>query len=61
MALPGALLESEIFGYEKGAFTGADPAGKAGLVETGHGGTVFLDEVTEISPNLQVKLLPLNP
>jgi transcriptional regulator with PAS, ATPase and Fis domain len=58
-AIPGALLESELFGYEKGAFTGADPAGKAGLVETGKGGTVFLDEVTEISPNLQVKLLEI--
>ena len=58
-AIPGALLESELFGYEKGAFTGADPAGKAGLVEAGNGGTQFLDEVTEISHNLQVKLLEI--
>jgi transcriptional regulator with PAS, ATPase and Fis domain len=52
-------MESELFGYEKGAFTGAVTAGKAGLIEAGHTGTVFLDEIAEIPPELQVKLLEI--
>jgi PAS domain S-box-containing protein len=55
--IPASLMESELFGYEKGSFTGAMPQGKAGLIETGHGGTVFLDEIAELPPDLQVKLL----
>jgi DNA-binding NtrC family response regulator len=56
-ALPDNLLESELFGYEKGAFSGADPAGKKGLIETAAGGTLFLDEVCDLSIGAQAKLL----
>ena len=56
-AIPENLMESELFGYEKGAFTGARTGGKAGLLEVGNGGTVFLDEIGELPLNLQVKLL----
>jgi two-component system response regulator HydG len=55
-ALPDTLLESELFGYEKGAFTGAN-ARKEGRFELANGGTLFLDEIGEISPSVQVKLL----
>lgn len=56
-ALPDSLLESELFGYEEGAFTGARKGGKPGLFEQAHGGTIFLDEIGDISPNLQARLL----
>ncbi len=54
--IPDTLLESELFGHEKGAFTGA-VARKAGMFETAHGGTLFLDEIGEMPLHLQVKLL----
>jgi transcriptional regulator with PAS, ATPase and Fis domain len=57
--LPGELLESELFGYEKGAFTGAHSAGKKGLIELAHKGTLFLDEITSLNYILQAKLLRL--
>ena len=56
-ALPENLLESELFGYEEGAFTGAKKGGKPGLFELAHNGTIFLDEVGETSPNIQGRLL----
>jgi len=56
-ALSDTLLEAELFGYEKGAFTGAATTGKPGLFEVAHGGTVFLDEIGEMSLSLQAKLL----
>lgn len=56
-ALPPELLESELFGYENGAFTGARKEGKAGLFELSHGGTIFLDEINSMSPAIQSKLL----
>ena len=55
-AVPETLMESELFGYEKGAFTGADSA-KPGLIEEANGGTVFLDEITTLNFSLQSKLL----
>ena len=56
-AIPEALLESELFGYEKGAFTGASEKGKAGLVELAQKGSLFLDEISEMPLPLQAKLL----
>lgn len=56
-AIPGSLFESELFGYEKGAFSGADPKGKKGKIELAEGGTLFLDEIGEMPLELQVKLL----
>lgn len=56
-AIPEELLESELFGYTKGAFTGANPSGKKGLLESTMNGTVFLDEIGDISLALQAKLL----
>ena len=56
-AMPDNLLESELFGYEDGAFTGAKKGGRLGLFEFAHRGSIFLDEVEGMSPALQVKLL----
>lgn len=56
-ALPENLLESELFGYVEGAFTGARKGGKTGLFELAHGGTIFLDEISEMTPNLQARFL----
>lgn len=56
-ALNENLVESELFGYVGGAFTGANKNGKAGLFELAHGGTIFLDEIGSISMNMQIKLL----
>ena len=56
-AISESLLESELFGYEEGAFTGARKGGKPGLFELAHGGTIFLDEINSVSLNLQAKLL----
>jgi two-component system, NtrC family, response regulator AtoC len=57
-ALPAQLLESELFGHERGAFTGAHER-KLGMVETAEGGTLFLDEIGDMEPGLQAKLLKL--
>lgn len=56
-ALPESLLESELFGYTKGAFTGAEKKGKPGLFELADHGTLFLDEIAELSPGSQAKIL----
>jgi propionate catabolism operon transcriptional regulator len=56
-ALTESLLESELFGYEEGAFTGAKKGGKIGLFEIANQGSIFLDEIADMSPNIQVKLL----
>lgn len=57
--IPENLLESELFGYKEGAFTGASRSGKIGLVKAAEGGTIFLDEISEISFSNQAKLLQL--
>src|SRR3989449_10518386 len=57
-AVPGTLFESELFGYEKGAFTGAYGT-KPGRIELAHRGTLFLDEIAELEPAMQAKLLQL--
>ncbi|MCA1037855.1 sigma 54-interacting transcriptional regulator [Bacillus infantis] len=56
-AIPEHLLESELFGYEEGAFTGAKKGGKKGKFQLAHGGTLFLDEIGDMPLNMQVKLL----
>lgn len=56
-AIPFNLFESELFGYEGGAFTGAEKKGKPGIFALAHSGTLFLDEISELHPGLQVKLL----
>lgn len=56
-AIPDTLLESELFGYQEGAFTGALRGGKIGDFEAANGGSIFLDEVDSLSPNMQAKLL----
>ncbi len=56
-AIPPNLLESELFGYEKGSFTGADSSGRTGLIESADKGTLFLDEVAELPIKMQVKIL----
>ena len=56
-AIPESLIESELFGYEAGAFTGADAKGKLGLLDMAQGGTIFLDEISELPLHLQSKLL----
>jgi PAS domain S-box-containing protein len=56
-AIPENLFESEVFGYEKGAFTGAERSGKIGLLELANGGTVFLDEIGDMPIHMQPKIL----
>jgi transcriptional regulator with PAS, ATPase and Fis domain len=55
--IPNTLIESELFGYEEGAFTGAKKGGKQGLFELAHGGTIFLDEIGELRLDIQARLL----
>ena len=52
-----SIVESELFGYEEGSFTGASKGGKIGLIEAANGGTLFLDEISELPIEQQVKLL----
>src|SRR5699024_4718916 len=56
-AIPEALFESELFGYESGTFTGAQKQGRKGKIEMANGGTLFLDEIGELPKDMQVKLL----
>ena len=56
-AIPDTLLESELFGYEAGSFTGANKSGKLGKFEVANGGTIFLDEIGDLPPMMQSKLL----
>lgn len=56
-AIPPSLIESELFGYEEGAFTGAKRKGKAGIFEIASGGTLLLDEIGDLALDMQVKLL----
>ena len=56
-AIPETLIESELFGYEKGSFTGAERSGKMGLFEAADGGTIFLDEIGDLPISMQAKLL----
>ncbi|SDE04729.1 sigma-54 interaction domain-containing protein [Sporomusa acidovorans] len=56
-AMPASLIESNLFGYEEGAFTGAQKGGRAGAFEQANGGTIFLDEISEMELNLQTRLL----
>lgn len=56
-SIPDSLIESELFGYEAGAFTGASSKGKSGLIELANHGTVFLDDVDSLPPGFQAKLL----
>jgi len=58
-SIPETLLESELFGYESGAFTGANVKGKMGLIEAAEGGTIFLDEISELPLSVQAKVLTL--
>lgn len=56
-SIPSELMEAEMFGYSKGAFTGANVKGNIGLIELANEGTLFLDEIAELSPRMQAKLL----
>ena len=56
-SIPNDLIESELFGYEEGSFTGAKKGGKIGKFKAADGGTIFLDEIGDLPMNMQVKLL----
>lgn len=58
-AIPQSLMESELFGYDRGSFTGAIETGKTGLIEAANKGAVFFDEIAELKPDMQVKLLEI--